>query len=823
MPEAQTNPAAKFEVGRSLPLLLLLFVGSGLAALIYEVVWFQLLELVIGSTAVSLGVVLATYMGGLCIGSILLPRLVSVREHPLRIYAFIEIGIGVIGVIELFAVPFFGHIYSGSGAMGFTGILLRAVISTICLLPPTILMGATLPAASRWVEATPRGVSWLGLLYGANTGGAVIGSLLAGFYLLRVFDMATATFVAAAVNVIVALVALTLAKRTAGAVEQDEPELGASVAPGPVPGAWAVYVTIALSGATALGAEVVWTRLLSLMLGASTYTFSIILGIFLLGLALGSAGGAWLARHVDHPRTALGWCQLLQTTGLIWAAIMIAVALPYWPINPSLAPGPWYNIHLDVTKTGWVVLPGAVFWGASFPLALAGVARRGEDSARLVSRVYAANTIGAIAGALMFSLVMIPFFGTHRSQQVLIVVVTLSALLMFVTNMSRASIGEGAAAGTSRRGGFAAVAVALVLGGVLTAKVPNIPPLLMAFGRYMVTWIGQTDILFTGEGTNSSIAVTKLLNSGATQFHVAGKVQASSLPQDMRLQRMLGDLPSLIHHAPKSVLIVGFGAGVTAGSFVPYPDIEKITICEIEPLVPRTTSVYFKSENHDVFHDHRTRMVYDDARNYILTTRDKYDIITSDPLDPWVKGAATLYTKEHFETIKKHLNPGGVVSQFVQLYESNLEAVKSEIVTFMDVFPNGTVWANNINGRGYDIVLLGTVEPTKIDVKQAIDRLNRPDYAPVVQSMSEVGFQGPVDLFSTYAANKPDLAEWFKDAQVNRDRNLRLQFLAGLGLNQYRSEAIYDDMARYKKFPENLFVADEAWMQQLRNAMGPNP
>jgi spermidine synthase len=443
----------------------------------------------------------------------------------------------------------------------------------------------------------------------------------------------------------------------------------------------------------------------------------------------------------------------------------------------------------------------------------------------LVSRIYAANTIGAIAGALLFSLVMIPRVGTHASQRVLVVLATLSALLMFTVGLSREKSGPtvSPSVATSRGFNLASLSVAALLGALLTAKMPNIPPLLVAFGRYMVTWMNQVDILFTGEGTNSSIAVTKLLSSGATQFHVAGKVQASSLPQDMRLQRMLGHLPALMHPHPKSVLIVGFGAGVTAGTFVPYPDIDSITICEIEPLVPKTSSVYFRQENRDVFHDRRTRVVYDDARNYILTTRQTFDIITSDPLDPWVKGAATLYTKEHFDNIRKRLNPGGVVSQFVQLYESNLEAVKSEIATFLEVFPNGSVWANNINGRGYDLVLVGTVDPAKIDVAQVMARLNRPDYAAVRESLVEVGYQSPVDLFSTYAANKADLKEWFSDAQINRDRNLRLQFLAGLGLNQYRSEAIYDDMARYRKFPDGLFIADEGWLQQLRNAMGLYP
>ena len=199
---------------RYMPALLLLFVASGCAALIYEIVWFQLLQLVIGSSAVSLAVLLGTFMGGMCLGSFLLPRYISSREHPLRVYAFFELGIGVFGLLILFGVPALANIYTAWGGSGPVGLLFRAIAASICLLPPTILMGATLPAMSRWVETSPQGVAWLGYFYGGNTGGAVIGSLLAGFYLLRVHDMATATYVAVALNIAVGALALLVARAT---------------------------------------------------------------------------------------------------------------------------------------------------------------------------------------------------------------------------------------------------------------------------------------------------------------------------------------------------------------------------------------------------------------------------------------------------------------------------------------------------------------------------------------------------------------------------------------------------------------------------------
>src|SRR6266404_8655184 len=212
--EVTVADTTQVTAGRFLPLLLIMFVGSGCSALIYEIVWFQLLELVIGSSTISLGILLGTFMGGMCLGSWLLPRFVSRTHHPLRVYAFMELGIGLIGLAIFFGMPLLGGLYLAWAGSGFYGMLFRGIVAGVCLLPPTLLMGATLPAISRWVETTPAGVSWLGFFYGGNIGGAVIGSLLTGFYLLRVHDIAFATFVAVALNVVVALLSLGISKST---------------------------------------------------------------------------------------------------------------------------------------------------------------------------------------------------------------------------------------------------------------------------------------------------------------------------------------------------------------------------------------------------------------------------------------------------------------------------------------------------------------------------------------------------------------------------------------------------------------------------------
>ena len=793
---------------RYLPLMLLLFVGSGCAALIYEIVWFQLLSLSIGSSAVSLGVLLGTFMGGMCLGSYLLPRYIDNKQHPLRVYAMLELAIGAFGLVLLFSMPIVNTVYTAVGGSGFVGLILRAVVAAICLLPPTLLMGATLPAVARWVETSPKGVSWLGFFYGGNIGGAVIGSLLAGFYLLRLFDMNVTTYIAALINVTVATLALLLAKLT-----PYEPVEKAGATAEEAPGARLVYLAIAISGLTALSAEVIWTRLLSLVFGATTYTFSLILAVFLVGLGIGSSIGSAIARDVKRPRVALGWCQMLLCAAIAWAAYMLSDSLPYWPINPQIATAPTFQFQLDLARCFWVVLPGAILWGASFPLALASVAMPGQDPARLVGGVYAANTVGAIIGALTASLLLVVWLHTQHTEQLLIVLCALSALLMLAP----------AVAGEPGKNNYQSVGIiALVLAtggaGLLARWIPDVPGLLVAYGRYSATWVGLSNILYVGEGLNAFVAVSEL-PSGVRNYHNAGKVQASSEPQDMRLQRMLGHITHLIPNAPKNILVIGCGAGVTAGAVSIGPNVEHVTIAEIEPLVPASVDKYFAANNYNVVENPKVTVHIDDARHFLLTTKEKFDAVTSDPLDPWVKGAATLYTKEFFDVVKQHLNPGGVVTLFVQLYESNTAAVKSEIGTFMEAFPNGVVWGNTNNGQGYDLVVMGQVEPSKIDLDAMEAKLQSPQYAQVAQSLREIGFNSAIDLFSTYAGNAKDLAPWLKDAQINHDRNLRLQFLAGMGLNLYQSGPIYSEMLAYARFPEGLFTGSAATMQAIRDAV----
>ncbi|HEX3880261.1 MAG TPA: fused MFS/spermidine synthase, partial [Bryobacteraceae bacterium] len=771
---ASSVSTPQFASSRVLFLLLLLFAGSGCSALIYEIVWFQLLQLSIGSTTVSMGFLLASFMGGLCIGSVGFARLNLSGRHPLKIYAAIEAGIAICGLFVITCLPVLDKIYFAGAAHGILGMITRGLLCAICLLPPTTLMGASLPAIVRWIETTPRGVSWWGLLYGGNTAGAVFGCLLAGFYLLRLYDTIVATGCAIAINLVVAAISYLLAGRIPahGAVETpaEAAAEAALIAEPPAP-RWPVYVTIGLSGASALGAEIVWTRLMGMLMGATVYVFSIILAVFLIGLALGSGVGSYVAR-IARARVALGWAQVLLALATAWSAYMIAGALPYWPIDPFLAPTPWMTFQLDMARTLWTILPPALLWGASFPLALAAVARPGEDSGKLAGEVYAANTLGSIFGALLTSLFLVPWIGTTNCEVMLILLPAVGSFFLLSTHLKQG----GSQLST------AAFAVALVVIAFLAKDVTPLPGEVIAYGRRVATYVNKAQILYTVEGRNSSVAISKW-GDGATEVDVNGHVEATTEPYDMKLQRMVGHLPGILHPQPKSVLGIGFGAGVSAGTFTRYPSIEHITVCEIEPVIPPTSTRYFAQADYDVYHNPKTRVVFDDARHYLLTTREQYDIIASDPLDVFVKGTAAIYSKEYFDSVKAHLKPGGMFTLYVPLYESDEATVRSELATFFAAFPTVTVWANNINGRGYDMVFMGQVDPLSIDIDEVANRLRRPDYQPVVESLRGIGINSEIDLFGTYAGQHSDLSKWTAGADINRDKDLRLQYIGGWGIN----------------------------------------
>lgn len=742
-------------------LFLMLAAASGAAALLYEIVWFQMMELVIGSTALSVGILLAAYMGGLSAGSLAYPYFAPRPANALRFYGVIEGAIGVFGLMVLFAMP-----------------LVPRAIAVALLLPPAFFMGAALPALGRVCNGKPS----MGLLYAANIAGGVIGCLAGGFYLLREFNVTVAILAAFALNAAIAAVAFAMSSRKGGA-RFDEKQVA------PLHNDYRIHAVIAMSGLCALAAETIWTRILGLLFGSSVYSLTIILMVFLLGLGLGSWFGSRL-RGIANPRAALGMVQLLAVGAIWWAARSLSVSLPYWPVNPAISPDPWLNLQLDFVRACWAVLPATMLWGASFPLALMAAP---SNEAAAFPRIYAYNTIGAIVGALAASLVLVPRIGTQGAQQALIAISAAASLILLRPSL---------------------MIVAAATATLLITSVPPKSNLLIAHGRYAATWAGKSDIFYAVDGMNSSVAVSRLPD-GRMMFHVAGKIQASNVPRDLRLQRILGHLTTLTVERPSSVLVIGCGAGITAGAIAADPLVQRETIVEIEPLV-FDAARNFREANLGVLENQKVHRIVDDGRHFLLTTHERFDAITVDPLDPWVKGAASLYTTEIFQAMRGHLNPGGTVTMYIQLFETTPEAVKSAIATFMEVFPHATLWANTDEERGYDMVLLGQTEPLRIDLDAMEHRVDFRSESQLSQSLAGAGFDSPVALFATYAARREDLTGWLTGTPINRDRNLRMQYLAGLGMDYDDAATIFSSMTANARFPTGVFTSAEGRLDSLK-------
>lgn len=786
----QVAPAVRRSAfDRYFPLLLTLFGLSGCAALIYEVVWYQSLQLAIGSTTVSMAFLLAAWMGGLSLGAAFAPPIATrlADRNGLKLYAMVEMGAAIFGICVTAAIPLVSGVYFHGAAHGLPNMLLRGIVAGACLLPPTMLMGASLPVVARILAGEPDSSRRLGLLYAANTIGAVAGCLIAGFWLLRIYDVMVAAMVAAALNSLAAAAALMIPLRTS----PDAP-VPALVRPKLASADWTVLFSIALSGAVALGAEIVWTRLLGMLLLGTVYVFAIILAVFLAGIAIGSSVASRLLAAV-RARTALGITQILLAPAVAWTAFAISRLLPWWHDDALDTLNAWRMYGLDLERCLLAILPAAILFGAAFPFACAAISRADDDDPQATaSRVYTANTLGAIVGALLIALWIIPAFGSKHAQQTLIAGSLISSAIILIERSFR-PVHAFAIAG-------AAACILLV---------PATPPELIAYGRLMSLNAGYSEVLYSGEGRNSSLAITRWGN-GTTYINVNGHVEATTELYDMKLQRMVGHLPALLHPDPKSVLGIGFGAGVSAGTFTRYPGIRQITICEIEPLIPPASTRFFPDENYSVMTNPRTHIEFDDARHFLLTTTRKFDVIASDPLDVFIKGTAALYSKEYFEAVKSRLNPGGLFSLYVPLYETSEDTIRGELATFFEAFPNGTVWANTRDGQGYDMVFLGSAEPLKINVDEIEARLRRPDYRPVAQSLAEVGVGSTYELFSTYSGSAADLAPWTRGAEINRDSNLRLSYLAGWGINSKLNDDLYRRILSYRRKPEALFVGSPA-------------
>ena len=752
---------------------LLLFAVSGAAALIYEVVWTRLLTLQMGHGIAAASTVLAAFMGGLAVGAAVAGRR-GARLSPQRalmVYAGLELAIAVLALLLPLALETLRPLLVGAyadGEGGTTFALLRLGTSVMLLAVPAAAMGATFPIASRWmVRDAAHAAQEAGGLYAANTLGAAMGAVLAGFVLIPALGLSGSTWIGVALNVAAAAGAYAIARGTEGRdfspgrtdrVETAEAKASALRATGRP---WLAALALGASGFASLTLQVVWTRLLVQILGPTTYAFSLVVAIFIVGLAVGAAIGSRVVAHVRHASVGLA-IGLLVSAGLAlaaasavdWALLTIAevVARPEYQFNDVLAREGLMVIVL--------LLPMTIAFGTAFPFAVALAGGRDDTITESLGRIYAVNTIGAIAGALLAGFVLVPEIGLHLTIRVVAAILAAAAIAILVM----------AGQGRGRMAGYGLAGVVLLAGFTL----PQWDRLLLSSGGYkyaaamrgpsLATSLAAGELLSYREGASGTVAVRRL--AGTVSLSIDGKVDASNAG-DMLTQRLLAHVPLLLHPNPKRVAILGLGSGVTLGSALTHP-LDAATVLEISPEVV-DASRFFEPENHRALADPRTRLVVGDGRTHLMLGRDTYDVIVSEPSNPWMAGIASLFTREFFDGARARLAPGGMLCQWAHTYDISSDDLRSIVATFLTVFPDGSLW---LVGDA-DVLLIGSSEPIDGRIAGLAAAWHRPG---VAADLASVGAADPYAVTSLFVAQGAALKAWANGAPLQTDDRSLLEF-----------------------------------------------
>jgi len=764
-------------------LVYLLFFLSGATSLIYEVLWVRKFGLVFGVTTYAVSTVLAAFFAGLALGSYVAGRAIDrTRLHPLAIYGVME---GLVGIWALLlpwllrlveaAYPF---IYARVGESFGLFTLFRFLASFAVLVVPTTLMGATLPVLSKLMVDREEvlGLS-VGRLYAVNTFGAVTGTFSAGFLLVPHLGLLASTLVAALGNFLLAGAALALSTLPAFAPSerrQAGPEEEAQVA-ALTRDDRLVLLLAFTSGLAALALEVVWTRSLVLILGSTTYAFSTMLTAVLVGIAAGSAAFAPLA---DSTRNRGALVAGLLFVGGLCAAMGPAIinALPFAFLRMyDWTSGVWgLAIATQFAVCFALVFIPTFLSGASFPILVKMYSRGAARVGRTVADVYAINTLGGILGSLIGGFVLVRFLGLQPS-------LTTAALFLMLVGGPAAMMLARPWQAPVRVGTAGAMVGAVALLGFVHPRFDT--KLLFGgwgpyAGGYYVSRMGTSTVDKTGrymqrllyhkEGVTASVDVLES-GSGDKIISINAKPVATTYLYDMRALKMLGHLPVLLHPDPRDVLIIGLGAGVSSGIIASYPAVRDVTIVELCSEVPGGAR-QFAEWNHDVLDNPKVRVVINDGANYVKATRRKYDVISADPIHPFVTGAGNLYSYEHWQNCKARLKEGGILAQWLPLYQLSPTDFAMIIRTFVSVFPNATIWYS-----GIDTVLVGCNGPFKIDP----DRMGEHMAAPgVTADLLSMGVHQVGDILGWFVAGPDELREIGQDAPCNRIDRPLLEFSA---------------------------------------------
>ncbi len=814
------------------------FFLSGAAGLIHEITWMRLLRHVMGNTTFAVSTVLSVFMGGLALGSLLGGRFIDRRNDPLLVFAVLQGAVAAYGLLLPWLIgaaePVYGLIYLGASGNPALLNLGRFLFSALLLLVPATLMGATLPVLTKFFTRSLSDVGWsVGRLYAVNTLGAVLGAGATGFLLIPSLGVSRTIYLAAVLNLAVCLASLYLHRRSPAMPEEPRPSRAerrrlegggeeprrARRTPGDrveyAPAALtALLVGYAISGFAAMAYEVAWVRILTMMIGSSVYAFAMILTSFILGLGLGSGVSARLADRLRDPLRAL-------------AIIEVAIGLSALVVVPFMGQLPLVVTRmisrfgesfgrLQMAEFGLillVVLVPTFLMGAAFPLAARVFVQRRESVGRSVGTVYASNTVGAIFGSFLAGFALIPWLGTQA---------TIFAAVLLNVAIGCAFFGFSVSLRPSYRGLAAGAAVAIVCIGLLT--VPDWNPDEMTIGPYIMgrrlsAEVAQSSVamkakassserLFHKEGMSATVMVKKS-GEGDLYLSINGKPEASTAQGDLPTEVMLAQTPLLLHPAPRSALVIGLASGITLGSAGTHP-LEAIDCAEISPEVIEACR-FFDEYNYHILDDPRVRVLLVDGRNHLVLGTERYDVIISEPSNPWIAGVADLFTLEFFRACHDRLEDGGIACVWLDTYNVNEDVFRSVVATFREVFPSTSLWEPpNSN----EFLLIGAKNELAVDYGAVVERMANPR---VAADLERVGISTPREFLARLVMGEGGAGRLSDGARIHTDDNSILEFSSPkfLASNESREELL-EAVSSHREADLSFLVGDEAELAALR-------
>lgn len=760
------------------------FVLSGATGLIYEVLWARMLGLVFGATTLAVSTVLTAFMGGLALGSAVAGRLGDRIRRPLHVYGLIEIGVAVYALLVPLLFTVVDNVYAFIWQQFHPGFfvfsLWRFVLSCALLLVPTTLMGATLPVLSAaLLRSAKRNSNSVTQLYACNLVGAIVGTLVAGFVLLPSIGVRATIIVAASLNIIIGLIAF-FAERRRHAVatngEHAEIEVDApAVESDAVAGRRFWLFCAVASGFVTISTQVAWTRVLAMVIGSSTYAFSIVVALFLIGLA----GGAWFigrSNYATNLRTSMMKIEIVTAASLFLSLLVInriPNILVYLGLRLQISS--WEGLLLlQIMCASLLVLVPALLMGMVMPLVLVWATRDRGSSVRLVGRSYAINTVGAIAGAFITGFILIPRTSTKHTLLFCAGICVMVAAAAYVPPPTTRdpqlfrSLSIGAA-------------VLIIMLFFISAPAMNLADLSIGAYDSLVRVLAKTRegvkddpnqsgpaehrLLMYEEGTTATVSVRK--DWETTSLAINGRANASDR-EDMPTQVMLGQLPVLVAPSTRSGLVIGLASGVTVGSLLQSP-IESLDCVELErATIP--ASRFFEHVNNRPLSDPRLHLIIDDARAYLRVTPKRYDIVISEPSHPWVPGVANLFTREFFEMTRDRLSDDGVFVQWVQIYQLSTETLRSVLATYQVVFPHVLVFRVGGIDKGKDLLLVGSNKPLNLD--KLAERVADPRMSAEI---ARVNLKSESDVRAWYVCDETTLRAAVAGAQINTDDNMHIE------------------------------------------------